>query len=73
MKEGAPKFFSSNIGFKRGCLLSHILFGFCIDRLEQMVLKFVHQEGIEEFVVGNVITMLLLYADDIILTDPYFD
>ena len=32
-----------------------------------MVAKFVKEEGVEEVVIGNVVIMLLLYADDVVL------
>ncbi|MCO5560476.1 hypothetical protein L7F22_014091 [Adiantum nelumboides] len=32
-----------------------------------MVLEFMQQEGIEEVIFGNVLIMLLLYADDVVL------
>ena len=32
--------------------------------LEQMVVKFVKEEGTKEVVIGNVFIMLLLYVDD---------
>ena len=39
--------------------LSPTLFGLCIDELEEMVVKFVKEEGIKE-VVGNVVIMLVV-------------
>ena len=48
MGRGISEFFASNIGVKQGCSLSPTLFGLCIDELEQMVLEFKQQEGIEE-------------------------
>ena len=35
--------------------------------LEEMVTKFVKEECVEEVVIGNVVIMLLLYADDVVL------
>jgi hypothetical protein len=58
-------FFISTIGVKQGCPLSPTLFGLCIDELEEMVTKFVKEECIEEVAIGNVVIMLLLYADDV--------
>ena len=52
--------------FKQGCPLSPTLFGLCINELEQMVAKFVKEEGVEEVVIGNVVIMLLLYANDLV-------
>ena len=43
------------------------LFGLCIDELERMVTKFVKEESIEEFIIGNVVIMIVLYADDVVL------
>mgnify|MGYP000692216177 CR=1 FL=1 len=37
-----------------------------INTLEQMTTKFVKEEGIEEVVIGNVVIMLLLYADVVV-------
>ena len=31
-----------------------------------MVVKFVKEEAIEEFVIGNIVIMLLLYVDNIV-------
>ncbi|RYA37888.1 reverse transcriptase domain-containing protein, partial [Enterobacter cloacae complex sp. 2DZ2F2B] len=59
--------FVSTIGVKQGCPLSPTLFGLCIDQLEQMVLDFIQEEGIEEFTICNAVIMLLLYADDVVL------
>ena len=42
------------------------LFGLCIDELEEMVAKFVKDECVEEVSIGNVVTMLFLYADDVV-------
>ena len=67
MGKGISKIFSSNIGVKQGCPLSPTLFGLCIDQLEHMVLEYAHQEGIEDVAIGNVVIMLLLYADDVVL------
>ena len=43
------------------------LFGLCIDQLEQMILEFMQQEGIEEVTICNAVIMLFLYADDVVL------
>ena len=32
-----------------------------------MVAKFVKEEGVDKVVIGNVVIMLLLYADDVVL------
>ena len=32
-----------------------------------MVLEFMHEEGLEEVMIGNVVIMLLLYVDDVVL------
>ena len=44
-----------------------ILFGLCIDELEQMVNEYVKQECIEGVAIGNVLILLLLYANDVML------
>ena len=31
-----------------------------------MVARFVKEEGVEEFTIGNVVIMLLLYVDDVV-------
>ena len=36
----------------------------CIVELEQMFAKFVKEKGIDEVVIGNVVIMLMLLADD---------
>ena len=67
MQDQISDFFASTIGVKQGCPLSPTLFGLAIDELEQMVLEFMHEEGIEEVMIKNVVIMLLLYADDVVL------
>ena len=66
MDEGLSYSFTSTIGVKPGCPLSPTLFGLCIDELEQMVIKFIKEEGIKEVTLGNVVIMLLLYADNVV-------
>ena len=44
---------------------SHHLFVLHIHDSEQIIAKFVKGEGREEFVIGNVVIMLLLYVDDV--------
>ena len=66
MRDQLLDFFKSTIGVKQGCPLSPILFGLCIDELEEMVTKFAKEECVQEVVIGNVVTMLLLYADDVV-------
>jgi len=65
--EEISKIISSNIGVKQGFSLSPTLFGVCIDELEHMVLEYMHEEVIEEVLLGNVVIMIFLYADDIVL------
>ena len=67
MGENISETFTSDIGVKQGCPLSPTLFGLCIDRLEQMVEEYAHQEGIKGALIGNTVIMLLLYADDVVL------
>ena len=67
MQEGFSEFFSSTIGVKQGCPLSPTLFGLLIDELEKMVLDSMQDEGIKKVLIGNVVIMLLLYADDVVL------
>ncbi|MCO5562389.1 hypothetical protein L7F22_016016 [Adiantum nelumboides] len=43
------------------------IFGLLINELENMVLEFMQQEGIQEVMIGNAMIMLLLYADDVVL------
>ena len=50
--------FNSTIGVKKECPLSPTLFGLCIDELEEMVAKFVKEEGVEEVAIENVVIML---------------
>ena len=66
MDEGLSDYFTSTTGVKRCCPLSPTLFGLCIDELEQRGIKFLKEEGIEEVTLGNVVFMLLLYADEIV-------
>ena len=51
MRDRLSDFFNSTIGVKQGCLLSSTLFGLCIDKLEEMVAKFVKEECVEEVVI----------------------
>ena len=67
MSDKLQIFFNSTIGVKQGCPLSPTLFGLCIDDFEEMVAKFVKEECVEEVSIGNVVIMLLLYADDVVL------
>ena len=46
MGDGISDLFDSTIGIKQGYPLSTTLFGLCIDEFEQMVAKFVKEEGI---------------------------
>ena len=48
-------FFNSTIDVNQGCPLSPTLFGLCT---EEMVAKFVKEEGIEEVVIQNVVIIL---------------
>ena len=59
--------FNSTIDVKQGSPLSPTLFGLCTNELEEMVVKFVKEECVEEVAIGNVVIMLLLYADDVVL------
>ena len=52
-------------GVKQGCPLSPTIFSLCVDELEQMIVKFVKEEGIEEVAIQNVVIMCLLYVDDV--------
>ena len=44
---------------------SPTIFGLCTGKLEQMIVKLIKEEGIEEVVMGNVVIMLLLYLNDV--------
>ena len=37
-------YFNCTIGLKKGCPISPIIFGACIDELEQMAAKFIKEE-----------------------------
>ena len=65
--DGISDFFNNIIGVKQSYPLSPTLFGVCIDELEQIVVKFVNDESIEEVVIENVVIILLLYTNDIVL------
>ena len=69
MRDKFSDFFNSTIGIKQECALSLTLFGLCINELEEMVTKFVNEECVEEVAIGNVVIMLLLYADDVVLNN----
>ena len=60
-------FFNSTIIVKQRCSLSTTLFALYIDELEQMVAKFVKEEGIEEVVSEKITIILLLYANNVVL------
>ena len=66
MSDKLSDILNSTIGVKQGCPLSPTLFGLCIDELEEMVAKFVKEECVKEVSIGNVVIMLLLYADDVV-------
>ncbi|MCO5588640.1 hypothetical protein L7F22_042597 [Adiantum nelumboides] len=44
-----------------------LFFQLLINELEQMILEFMQQEGIEEVMIPNSVIVLLLYADDVVL------
>ena len=67
MGKEISEMFASSIGVKQGCPLSPTLFGLCIDELESRVLEYIREEDIQEVMIGNVVIMLLLYADDVVL------
>ena len=48
MSDRLSDFFNSTIGVKQGCPLSLTLFGLCIDEFEEIVVKFVKEECVEE-------------------------
>ena len=58
--------FTCTIGLKKGCPISTIIFGTCIDELEQMVAKVVNKKSIEEVGIGIVVIMLLLWGDGVV-------
>ena len=66
MVDGTLNIFNSTIGVKQRWSLSLTLFGLRIDELEQMVAKFVKEDSVEEVAIGNVVILLLLYADDVV-------
>ena len=47
-------------------ILRPIVFGLCIDESEEMVAKFIKEEGVEEVAIENVIIILLVYVDDVV-------
>ena len=67
MQEGFSEFFASTNGVKQGCLLLPTLFGLLIDELEPMVLESMQEECIKEVLIGNLVILLLLYADEVVL------
>ena len=67
MSDRLSNIFNSTIGVYQGYILSLTLFGLCIDEFEEMVAKFVKEEGVEKVVIGNGVIMLLLYVDDVVL------
>ena len=62
---GLSQTFESNMGVKQGCTLSPMLFGLCIDKLEETLLKIMH-EGISIPHIGMYVILLLLHANDVI-------
>ena len=43
--------------------MSPTLFGLCINKLEETLLKVMHKEGISSLHIGMYVILLLLYAD----------
>ncbi|MCO5600466.1 hypothetical protein L7F22_054579 [Adiantum nelumboides] len=58
--------FMSTMGVKQGCPLSPILFGLCIDQLEEIVQKYVGEEE-DRLTIGALTVLILMYADDVVL------
>ena len=67
MGDRLSNFFNSTIGVEQGCPLSPTLFGLCNDELEEIVAKFVKEEGVDEVVIGNIFIMLLIFANEVLL------
>ena len=55
------------MGVKKCCTLSHTLFVLCIDKLEETLLKVIHEEEISIPHTGMHVILLLLYANDVVL------
>ena len=65
-RNGLSKTFESNMGVKQGCPLSPTLFGLCIDKLEETLLKVMHEERIRSPHIGMYVILLLLYVNDMV-------
>ena len=56
-----------SMGVQKGYPLSLILFGACIDRIEELKENETQAKGLQAPVLGYDVTMLLIYTNDVVL------
>ena len=59
---GLSQAFESNMGVKQGCPLSPTLFGLCIDKLKEVLLKATLEEETVHPRIGKYVILLLLFC-----------